>query len=216
MNVARSGTPETARFLIASGADVNRAQRKGATPLHWAAMYNSADMLDTLLDAGADPAAKLSDSAENAGFTALDLARKYNHDLRSTHALARLETATKKANCDGYLVQPGDDEIRIVAANALGDAERWPEIARLNNLGHGSTYNYGQCLRLPGSKAEPAPAWQKAPGCDGYVVKRADRKLGDIAEKVLGDRRRWPEIARLNGLSREKPYWAGQCLKLPG
>ena len=151
MNVAKRGTPEVAEFLIAAGADVNRANRYGTTPLYWAARYNSAAMLDTLLDAGADPTAQLNELAgDDVGFTPLDGARKYNHDLRSTHALARLEAATEAAACDGYLVQEGDSPLSVVAEKALGDAERWQQIARLNNISWDNPYYLGQCLAMPG------------------------------------------------------------------
>jgi uncharacterized protein len=47
---------ETVRLLIASGADVNArfAGAHGETPLHWAASSDDVDVLDALLDAGAD------------------------------------------------------------------------------------------------------------------------------------------------------------------
>ena len=41
-------------------------------------------------------------------------------------------------------------------------------------------------------------------------------EFGDVAERALGDRSRWPEIARLNGLTAERPHRLGQCLELPG
>ena len=47
---------ETVRLLIAAGADVNAkfAGVHGETPLHWAASSDDVDVLDALLDAGAD------------------------------------------------------------------------------------------------------------------------------------------------------------------
>ncbi len=35
------------------------------------------------------------------------------------------------------------------------------------------------------------------------------------AQNVRGNPARWPEIAELNKLSKENPYRAGDCLKLP-
>jgi hypothetical protein len=61
---------ETVTMLIAAGADVN-ARFRGShteTPLHWAASSDHVDMLDVLLDAGADIEA---DGAVIAGGTAL-------------------------------------------------------------------------------------------------------------------------------------------------
>jgi uncharacterized protein len=46
----------TVRVLIAAGADVNArfAGQHGETPLHWAASSDDVEVLDALLDAGAD------------------------------------------------------------------------------------------------------------------------------------------------------------------
>ena len=52
-------------------------------------------------------------------------------------------------------------------------------------------------------------------GCDGHVVKPSEHRLGDVALAALGDRSRWPEIARLNGITAGSPHRAGQCLRLP-
>ena len=51
--------------------------------------------------------------------------------------------------------------------------------------------------------------------CDGHIVKVDESRLSLIAERVLGDPYRWPEIAELNGLVGGKPYCVGDCLKLP-
>lgn len=52
-----AGGPDTARALIAAGADVNAAfvgDAHSETPLHWAASTDDVALLDALLDAGAD------------------------------------------------------------------------------------------------------------------------------------------------------------------
>ena len=43
-----------------------------------------------------------------------------------------------------------------------------------------------------------------------------DKHLGFIAKNVYGDTERWREIARLNGISRDNPYRAGDYLKVFG
>ena len=81
---------DIARLLIARGADVNRADRIGFTPLLYAASIDFGDsaMIDLLLKSGARAGVRTRD-----GLTALDLARKYNH----THLIASLESAETSA-----------------------------------------------------------------------------------------------------------------------
>ena len=73
-----------AHLLIARGADVNHVDKKGMTPLLYAASIDFGDsaMLDLLLKSGARTSARTKE-----GLTALDLARKYNHG----HLLPSLE-----------------------------------------------------------------------------------------------------------------------------
>ena len=52
-------------------------------------------------------------------------------------------------------------------------------------------------------------------GCDGVFVLAGDTKLALMAERVLGDKTRWKEIAELNGLGPDKGYRKGDCLKMP-
>lgn len=81
---------EMAQLLIAHGADVNRADRIGFTPLLYAASIDFGDsaMIDLLLKSGARADVRTKD-----GLTALDLARKYKH----THLIASLEAAGTSA-----------------------------------------------------------------------------------------------------------------------
>ena len=47
-----------------------------------------------------------------------------------------------------HRVEPGES-LSIIARRLLGDADRWPEIARLNGLTHPDTLLVGQTLRIP-------------------------------------------------------------------
>ena len=66
--------PDIARALIAAGADVNAAQRSGATPLQETAFSGNLELARLLLEHGADPAA-----VDDQGRTALDIARERGH-----------------------------------------------------------------------------------------------------------------------------------------
>jgi uncharacterized protein len=74
--IALSRDAETARTLIAHGADVNMAQAGGYSPLHQSAAAGLEEMTGLLLQAGADPA-KLC----NQGKTPADYARERGHDV---------------------------------------------------------------------------------------------------------------------------------------
>jgi uncharacterized protein len=75
---------DMAQLLIQRGADVNHVDKKGMTPLLYAASidYGDSAMIELLLKSGAQAGARTKE-----GLTALELARKYNH----THLVTSLE-----------------------------------------------------------------------------------------------------------------------------
>lgn len=72
--VALSQDLETARLLIAQGADVNATQAGGFTPLHQAAASGARELVFLLLEGGADPG-KICDQGKTPG----DYARERGH-----------------------------------------------------------------------------------------------------------------------------------------
>ena len=72
------------------------------------------------------------------------------------------------------------------------------------------------CMKLPDRKASTRTPSRPVQACTGHVVKKSDRRLGDGTVAALGDRGRWPEIAKLNGITAENPHRVGQYLELPG
>lgn len=72
--IALSQNIETARLLIAQGANVNIEQAGGYTPLHQAAAAGLEDLTRLLLEAGADPGCRC-----HQGKTPADYARERNH-----------------------------------------------------------------------------------------------------------------------------------------
>ena len=73
--IALSQDCETARLLIAQGADVNMEQAGGYTPLHQAAAAGNAELVRILLEAGANP-----ECVCHQGKTPADYARERQHD----------------------------------------------------------------------------------------------------------------------------------------
>src|SRR5215471_5626625 len=53
-DAAMQGNRDAVRSLLKQAADVNAAQGDGMTALHWAAMKDDADLVQTLLYAGAN------------------------------------------------------------------------------------------------------------------------------------------------------------------
>src|SRR5438309_6637798 len=53
-DAAMAGNKDAVRTLLKQAADVNAAQGDGMTALHWAAMKDDADLVQTLLFAGAN------------------------------------------------------------------------------------------------------------------------------------------------------------------
>ena len=73
--IALNQDAETARILIAHGAEVNATQAGGYTPLHQAAAAGLVELTRVLLAAGANPAACC-----DRGKTPADYARERGHD----------------------------------------------------------------------------------------------------------------------------------------
>ncbi len=216
-SAAKGSRVGAARALIRRGADVGATDSVEITPLFLAAKLSTPEMVEELLAAGADPTVQTRNGffpAEVAG----NNPRVRNHLVyaRLVEPLLDIPAAAGTASdaaCEGWRVREGDTT-RTVLAEGLGDQSRWLELARLNGLSGSNMLRVGMCLELPVRRASAVPA--RRAGCDGYVVQAGDRKLGDVAERALGDRSRWPEIARLNGLTAERPHRLGQCLELPG
>ena len=73
-SAAAGGHTAVCRLLIERGADVNAVQRGSFTPLMAAAQNGDGELIEMLLAAGADPAARTDD-----GRSAADLARDAGH-----------------------------------------------------------------------------------------------------------------------------------------
>jgi ankyrin repeat protein len=63
-----------ARLLVDSGADIDKADKDGDTPLHVASQQGHKEVVKALLDLGAD-----ATLARIEGITPLQTAKEYNH-----------------------------------------------------------------------------------------------------------------------------------------
>src|SRR5918996_2102639 len=74
-DAAMKGDREAVRTLLKQGADVNQPQGDGMTALHWAATGGHADLVETLLYAGANVRA----TTRLGAYTPLHLASQNGH-----------------------------------------------------------------------------------------------------------------------------------------
>ncbi|KAM7539204.1 hypothetical protein Aperf_G00000048262 [Anoplocephala perfoliata] len=92
---AKRGRAEAARTLlqVMRPEAINAVGRNGLTPLHMAAHYNHVQLVQLLLEFGADP-----DLAASNGYTALHIAAKRNHQDLASLLLANDREPTKSTN----------------------------------------------------------------------------------------------------------------------
>ena len=99
LSASRAGSVATVRLLLARGADVNAAETfQQTTPLMWAAAEGHLEVVDLLLEAGANPdlrghvtslAVRHNADHPTGGFTALMFAARKGHDAMVRKLLAR-------------------------------------------------------------------------------------------------------------------------------
>ena len=137
-------------LILAEGADVHATcTDKKITALHEAARdVTDPKAIDILLEAGADPLAKIDSPGQ--WMTPFHAALKYNPNLLETDAGRRLARLTAEGTgCEGVFVLAGDTKLALMAERVLGDKTRWKEIAELNGLGPDKGYRKGDCLKMP-------------------------------------------------------------------
>ena len=108
-NALRKGDPNFRKLVLADPTSVNRKGLRGDTPMHYAALYGTADDVQFLLDHGADPnvandagAAPLMYSVNNLEKTRLLLEHKANPNA---HTSARPHRAV--LGCHAIQIQGG-------------------------------------------------------------------------------------------------------------
>ena len=110
-DAAMQGNKDAVRSLLKQAADVNAAQGDGMTALHWAAMKDDADLVQTLLFAGANVRA----TTRIGAYTPLILAAKSG----SASAIAPLLKSSADANS---ATANGATALMLAAASGSTDA----------------------------------------------------------------------------------------------
>lgn len=121
---ARLGAYGSIPRLIQQGADPFAIDRRGATPLHWAAARGSNEAIEALLvSLGKEKSAKLLQAADVEGLTPLDHA-EVNSRIRAASALVRhrgmrasdvlIEGSCPGAAVDAVLLSKADDLAEVL------------------------------------------------------------------------------------------------------
>ncbi len=119
-----------------------------------------------------------------------------------------------------YSVRSGDT-LSEIAQRELGSARRWPEIVAANPGLDPARLRAGKTIQIPGAepasgtaKAEPRTARAADKAAKTWKVAQGEN-LWKIAERALGDGKRWGEIAALNPRTNPDRLVLGQVLALP-
>jgi nucleoid-associated protein YgaU len=127
-----------------------------------------------------------------------------------------------QAPTHAYTVRSGDT-LSEIAQRELGSARRWNEIVAANPGLDPTRLRAGKTIRIPGAgssapaRVNPAPAKAATSATEeGRTWKVAKgENLWKIAERALGDGKRWKEIAALNPRANPDRLVLGQVLRLP-
>lgn len=118
-----------------------------------------------------------------------------------------VEYGVQKPASSTYIVKSGDGFWKI-AAEQLGDGNRYKELAAFNGMTASSVIHPGDVLKLPGGGSASAPGYKT------YTVKPND-SFWKIAAEQLGDGNRYKELAAFNGMTASSVIHPGDILKIP-
>jgi uncharacterized protein len=164
--------PATVALLVAAGAEVDARFGGGGhdeTPLHWAASSDDVDVLDALLDAGADLEA---DGGVIAGGTPLVDARAFGQ-WRAAHRLVErgARTSIDDAATLGLL-----DRLEGYFAGAAPDPE---DVSRAFwGACHGGQRHCAEYLLDRGAELDWVPPWERLTPLDAAARSGADDLVG--------------------------------------
>lgn len=125
-----------------------------------------------------------------------------------------------------YTVRAGDT-LSEIAQRELGSAKRWQELVAANPGLDPAKLRVGKSIQVPGAKAGVNPGASPKTAAASKVKSQVagsvktwkvgkGENLWRIAERALGDGKRWGEIAKLNPKVNPDKLVLGQVLALPG
>ena len=118
-------------------------------------------------------------------------------------------TPPPKPSVKTYTVKSGDSFWKI-AAEQLGNGNRYKELAEYNGMTANSVIHPGDVLKLPDGSGSTPPK----PSVKTYTVKSGD-SFWKIAAEQLGNGNRYKELAEYNGMTANSVIHPGDVLKLP-
>lgn len=121
MLAAANGQAETVQKYIKDGADVNASSANGMNALAMAILFNYADVVKTLLQAGANPSATIDD-----GYTMLMLAAEFSDNQNESACNLEVLELLLAAGVD---VNAKSDEGTTALDLAIRN-ESWPSCAK--------------------------------------------------------------------------------------
>ena len=148
----------------------------------------------------------------------LKVGQKLTIPVIETAAAATTSAAPELANGERtYTIQKGDSYYSI-AKKELGNAARWKELEKLNNIS-ADDLRVGKVIKLPAKAAAvealvPGPVAPSASDANVHVVK-ANETLSDISKSHYGTTAKWKEIVKANPGIDPEGLKVGQKIKLP-
>jgi nucleoid-associated protein YgaU len=125
------------------------------------------------------------------------------------------------ANAKTHVLKAGET-LSAIAQRYLGSANRWPEIARTNNLSDPSRVPIGTRLVISlapvqTTRATTSPAQPTQRSTPRTITVRDGETLSDIAKRELGSAGKWQTIwkANVSTLPNPNKVSVGMVLKLP-
>jgi len=184
----------------ATGSGMDVLMMNGYTPLHGAMLNGDVEAFMIFIDHGADPniPARFESRTPLIDAVLLD-----NRTMR-----VKFVTLLLAAGADPTIPDSsGDTPLSLVAG------DRQPGIRYTRT--HKNPELHKLMLAALAGTAQPLPGVPATPDPVTVCLEPGDTRFSDLALRHLGNRARWPEMVRLNGLKAGESVTVGDCFLLP-